>query len=145
MGMYDSFFYDNKKELQLKNGDCCCHQFLIGDNVSDFGYKDGIYFDDSGDKGYVVISNGVFIAGFDNDSLIDKHKNKLQVINNSILDELLIKYKSKQTESHKQYSRCIGIENKSVNQKQLFADVKARMDEIQLFYFDLLLLNQIKK
>ena len=59
MGMFDSFYSDDNQELQLKAGECCLNEFHIGDAVSDFGYKDGVY---KTSGGYIVILDGVFKA-----------------------------------------------------------------------------------
>lgn len=53
-----------------------CHNFYIGDSVAEFEYKNGIYVSKDG---YVVISNGLFVAGFSNDKLITSNNNKLNV------------------------------------------------------------------
>lgn len=75
MGMFDSF-HVNSIELQLKNGECALNEFQIGDFVKEMGYEDGIYVDATG-PGFVVIFNGIYVAGFDKNSIIDKWGNKL--------------------------------------------------------------------
>lgn len=75
MGLYDSFFRTTKEgskaELQLKNGDRDLHEFEEGDEVSKYGYEDGIYVDSTG-FGYVVIKDGKYVAGFAEDAMQDK-------------------------------------------------------------------------
>ena len=76
MGMYDSFFYDGNKELQLKTGQCGLNEFHIGDDVFKYGYENGIYLDVTG-VGVVVIWGGIYVAGFDVNCIKDKWGNEI--------------------------------------------------------------------
>lgn len=79
MGFYDSFFYGdhNEIELQLKCGDRTQNEFYIGDMVYIYGYEDGVYLDDTGKRGVVVIYEGEYVAGFGDESLFDKYNTPL--------------------------------------------------------------------
>lgn len=81
MREYDKFNFINEIgeeiEINLKVvPNPAFHNFYIGESVIEFGYKDAIYVSKDG---YIVISNGLFIAGFSNDKLITSNNNKLNV------------------------------------------------------------------
>lgn len=76
MGMFDSFFYNDNVEFQLKNGECLMNEFRIGDKVRDSGYSDGIYIDPF-TRGFVVVFDGIYVAAFHADAIRDKWGNLL--------------------------------------------------------------------
>jgi len=63
MGLYDTFI-DGKREVQLKNFECCLADYEKGRKIpmSKFGYpKNGLFFCWCARNGVVVIKNNVFI------------------------------------------------------------------------------------
>ena len=81
MKCHDKFNFVNQIgeeiEVNLKVvPDSLSRNFYVGDSVIEFGYNDAIYVSKDG---YVVIFNGLFIAGFSNDKLITSNNNKLNV------------------------------------------------------------------
>lgn len=77
MGLYDTFITKSNKQLQLKNGESGLNTFFIGNQVKQHGYEDGIYIDPSLNGGYVVIWGGIYVGGFDKESLKDKYGNEM--------------------------------------------------------------------
>jgi hypothetical protein len=81
MKAYDTFHFTSEIgeeiEVNLKVvAYCRFANFYVGDSTIEFGYKDGIYVSKDG---YIVISNGLFIAGFTDDKLITSNNNKLNI------------------------------------------------------------------
>jgi len=67
MGVYDIYREkDSEFNVQIKVGEVCLNQFLVGDEVS---IPDGIYF---GNEGAVVIYKGKFAAIISPNQIFDK-------------------------------------------------------------------------
>ena len=85
MGMFDSFRFMNGNrelvEVQLKSGNCELADIRIGNNAAIYGYKDGVYFDDTMGDYILVVKNGIFLAGFEGRKISGKYGETILIKN----------------------------------------------------------------